>query len=56
MKEGRIAGVQTLSGTGACRLAGEFFKRFGLSTNDRLYRPDPTWGNHIPIFQNAGSS
>ena len=28
LKEGRIAGVQTLSGTGACRIAGEFYARF----------------------------
>eukprot|EP00956_Cyclotella_meneghiniana_P040044 scaffold185354_cov36-Cyclotella_meneghiniana.AAC.1 len=35
LNEGRVAGVQTLSGTG------------GL-------RPNPTWGNHIPIFSNAG--
>ena len=25
LEEGRIAGVQTLSGTGACRIAGEFY-------------------------------
>ena len=28
LKEGRIAAVQTLSGTGACRIAGEFYSRF----------------------------
>eukprot|EP00515_Schizochytrium_aggregatum_P008908 CAMPEP_0202072884 /NCGR_PEP_ID=MMETSP0964-20121228/2704_1 /ASSEMBLY_ACC=CAM_ASM_000500 /TAXON_ID=4773 /ORGANISM="Schizochytrium aggregatum, Strain ATCC28209" /LENGTH=422 /DNA_ID=CAMNT_0048639951 /DNA_START=41 /DNA_END=1309 /DNA_ORIENTATION=- len=54
LAEGRIAGVQTLSGTGACRLAGEFFNRFGISANNTIYQPNPTWGNHIPIFKNAG--
>jgi len=28
IKENRIAGIQSLSGTGACRVAGDFFKRF----------------------------
>lgn len=49
-----IAGVQTLSGTGACRLVAEFFNRFKISTNNAIYMPNPTWGNHIPIFKNAG--
>mmetsp|Transcript_8579 Transcript_8579/g.9765 ORF Transcript_8579/g.9765 Transcript_8579/m.9765 type:complete len:425 (-) Transcript_8579:1364-2638(-) len=54
LKEGRIAGVQTLSGTGACRLAGEFFNRFSLSSGNTIYQPNPTWGNHVPIFKDAG--
>jgi len=53
LKEGRIAGVQTLSGTGACRLAGEFYARF-LPKGTAVYVSDPTWGNHIPIMQLAG--
>ena len=27
LEEGRIAATQTLSGTGACRIAGEFYQR-----------------------------
>lgn len=54
LKDGRVAGVQTLSGTGACRLAGEFFNRFSLSAGNVIYQPNPTWGNHIPIFKDAG--
>ena len=53
LKEGRIAGVQTLSGTGACRIAGEFYARF-LPKGTAVYVSDPTWGNHIPIMQLAG--
>ena len=53
LKEGRIAGVQTLSGTGACRIAGEFYSRF-LPKGTTVYVSDPTWGNHIPIMQLAG--
>ena len=51
LKEKLVAGVQSLSGTGGLRLFGEFIKKFGHS---HIYVPDPTWGNHIPIFQNAG--
>jgi len=53
LKEGRIAGVQTLSGTGACRIAGEFYARF-LPEGTACYVSDPTWGNHIPIMQLSG--
>ena len=49
-----IAAMQSISGTGACRVAGEFFKKFNLSANDTIYQPNPTWGNHIPIFKHAG--
>jgi aspartate/tyrosine/aromatic aminotransferase len=42
LKEKRVAGVQTISGTGACRLAGDFFARF-LGKGKPLYLPEPTW-------------
>jgi len=47
-----IAAVQTLSGTGACRIGGEFLSRF--SPSKQIYLPSPTWGNHIAIFKNSG--
>jgi len=53
LKEGRITGVQTISGTGGVRLAGEFFAKF-LGQGTPIYMPNPTWGNHIPIMKNAG--
>eukprot|EP00316_Scyphosphaera_apsteinii_P011606 CAMPEP_0119302312 /NCGR_PEP_ID=MMETSP1333-20130426/3927_1 /TAXON_ID=418940 /ORGANISM="Scyphosphaera apsteinii, Strain RCC1455" /LENGTH=422 /DNA_ID=CAMNT_0007304625 /DNA_START=32 /DNA_END=1300 /DNA_ORIENTATION=- len=49
----RIAGVQTLSGTGACRLAADFYARF-LPAGTIVFCSDPTWPNHIPIFQQSG--
>ena len=53
IKSGRIAAVQTLSGTGACRLVGEFLAKFmGVGTN--IYIPNPTWGNHVAIMKNSG--
>jgi aspartate aminotransferase len=50
-----IAGMQTLSGTGACRVGGHFLSKFvpkppGLSRVP-IYIPSPTWGNHISIFE-----
>ena len=51
--EGNIAGVQTLSGTGACRIAGEFYARF-LPKGTVIYVSDPTWGNHVGIMELSG--
>jgi len=53
LTSGRIVGVQTLSGTGACRIAGEFYARF-LPEGTAVYVSDPTWGNHIPIMGLSG--
>jgi aspartate aminotransferase len=51
VKEGRYAVMQSLSGTGALRLIGAFLARFKPMD---VYLPTPTWGNHIPIFGDAG--
>jgi aspartate aminotransferase len=40
-----IAGVQTLSGTGACRIGGQFLANFWPGQKTILI-PNPTWGNH----------
>jgi aspartate aminotransferase len=55
--EKRIAAIQTLSGTGACRVFGEFASKFRESISTaglNIYMPDPTWGNHIPIMRDSG--
>ncbi|KAL5550659.1 hypothetical protein UlMin_000835 [Ulmus minor] len=49
--EGRFAGVQALSGTGACRLFAEFQKHF--YPKSQIYLPDPTWSNHYNIWREA---
>lgn len=49
--ENRIGGVQTLSGTGGLRVFGEMIHKFG---HKEIYLPNPSWGNHTPIFKNAG--
>jgi len=53
LKEDRIAITQSISGTGALRIGGAFLQRFYPHSKD-IYLPTPTWGNHIPIFKDAG--
>ena len=47
-----------MSGTGALRVAGEFLNRFGARAAGGgalpLLVPTPTWGNHHPVFGDAG--
>jgi aspartate aminotransferase len=52
LKEGRIAAVQAISGTGGCRLGGELIAKF--YPDKVVYIPDPTWGNHFNVFKNCG--
>jgi aspartate aminotransferase len=49
----RVAGVQTLSGTGACRIGGQFLAQF-YKGNPCICIPNPTWGNHWKIFEGCG--
>uniref|UniRef100_A0A915AKZ3 Aspartate aminotransferase n=1 Tax=Parascaris univalens TaxID=6257 RepID=A0A915AKZ3_PARUN len=52
IKEGRVTGVQCLSGTGSLRAGAEFLCRIlGLKT---VYISKPSWGNHKLVFKNAG--
>lgn len=51
VKGNMIASVQSLSGTGALRLAFEFMKKFMPGT---VYVSDPTWGNHFSILDSVG--
>jgi len=44
----RIAIVQSLSGTGALRVGGDFLKRFWHQKT--IYLPTPTWPNHMGVF------
>lgn len=48
----RIFGAQTLGGTGALRVAGEFLAKNRICS--KIYLSDPTWGNHLSIFHNSG--
>lgn len=52
LEAGRIAGVQTLGGTGALQLAARFAaKCLGVK---KAVVSDPTWGNHIAILSGEG--
>lgn len=52
LAEGRVAALQTLSGTGACRMFAEAVARF--MPGSIAYLPRPTWSNHHNIFRDAG--
>src|SRR5277367_2195615 len=64
IKDGRIAVTQSISGTGALRIGGEFLARF--YENKTIYVPTPTWSppngeinspsraNHLGIFNDSG--
>ncbi|KAF0986158.1 hypothetical protein HZS_1089, partial [Henneguya salminicola] len=52
LNTGRIQGVQSLSGTGAYRLACDFLSKYQNITC--FYCPDPTWPMHVTILQLMG--
>lgn len=51
-KEERLASVQSLGGTGALKVGADFLKT--IVPNSKVYVSDPTWNNHIAIFNGAG--
>lgn len=52
VKEGRVATIQSLSGTGSLRVGAAFLNRFLPGAT--VYISQPTWGNHKGIFTDAG--
>lgn len=52
IKDGRVAAIQSLSGTGACRIMAEFMSRYMQGST--IHISDPTWANHHNIFRDAG--
>ncbi|KAI9332224.1 pyridoxal phosphate-dependent transferase [Obelidium mucronatum] len=54
LKAGRVVTTQTLSGTGALRIGGEFLARwFNGAGGKKIYLPTPSWGNHGNIFRDS---
>ncbi|KAI3963784.1 hypothetical protein MKW98_029894 [Papaver atlanticum] len=51
IKDKKIAAIQALSGTGACRVFADFQKRF--KPDSHIYIPVPTWSNHHNIWRDA---
>ena len=59
LKDGRIASIQTVAGTGACRIAAVFLRKYWSSSAPSSALPPvhlgtPTWGNYDPLFRHAG--
>jgi len=46
----RIYGAQSVGGTGGLRVCAEFLAQLGVK---EIYLPDPTWPNHLFIFEKA---
>jgi len=53
---GSMAGIQSLSGTGALRVLFNFIKNTLAKKNPnlRIFMSNPTWGNHKKIIRDAG--
>jgi aspartate aminotransferase len=50
--EGRVATLQSISGTGSLRVGAAFINTWMPGTT--VYLSNPTWGNHCNIFADAG--
>ncbi len=51
-KDGRIATIQALGGTGGLKVGADFLKR--LYPESQAYISDPSWENHRALFEGAG--
>ncbi|AUN94354.1 amino acid aminotransferase [Pseudazoarcus pumilus] len=52
VKSGRVITFETLGGTGALKVGGDYLRR--LYPEAKLYISDPSWENHRAVFENAG--
>ncbi|HEY0819524.1 MAG TPA: amino acid aminotransferase [Rhizobacter sp.] len=52
VKDGRVATVQGLGGTGGLKIGADFLKR--LNPSAKVLISDPSWENHRALFTNAG--
>lgn len=52
VKSGRVATIASLGGSGALRVGAEFIHHWFPEA--KVYVSNPTWGNHIGIFEGAG--
>jgi aspartate aminotransferase len=49
----RLVITQTISGTGALRIGGEFLARWYPGAK-KIYIPTPSWANHGAVFKDSG--
>ena len=54
LKDGRVAGAQSISGTGSLRLGFEFLAQFYPTKGAEVYVPNPTWPVHRTIPERVG--
>ncbi|KAI5479650.1 glycosyltransferase family 2 protein [Pseudohyphozyma bogoriensis] len=55
VNSGRVASVQTLSGTGACHYGAVFLEKYySFPRGKEIYISSPTWYNHESLFAHAG--
>lgn len=52
LHENRVATIQTLGGSGALRVGADFLKHY--FPDSQIWVSDPTWDNHVAIFEGAG--
>ncbi|MGP3593642.1 aromatic amino acid transaminase [Vagococcus sp. WN89Y] len=52
LAQNRVATIQTLGGSGALKVGADFLKRYFPDSG--VWVSDPTWENHIAIFEGAG--
>lgn len=52
LREDRVRTIQTPGGTGALRVGADLIN--AARTGCKIWVSDPTWANHIPVFEAAG--
>jgi aromatic-amino-acid transaminase len=52
LADGRVATIQTLGGSGALKVGADFLRRHFPEA--AVWVSDPTWDNHISLFEGAG--
>ena len=52
VKEGRIATIQTIGGSGAIKIGADLLKRYFPASE--VWVSSPTWDNHRSMFEGAG--
>ncbi|AYR20811.1 aromatic amino acid transaminase [Alcaligenes faecalis] len=52
LQEGRVATIQTLGGSGALKVGGDFLHE--AYPNSEMWISDPAWDNHHSIFRGSG--
>ncbi len=56
VRQGRVATVQALGGTGGLKVGADFLKQMAVrqGSNPKVLISDPSWENHRALFTNAG--